>query len=284
MTTFKAVNPIVDRLLKTEGIPTDEIIEEILALPRNELINDLENALNFVLADNYAEKLTLLGLHSIFLLTELKSEASLPLLINICKQDDDFLFHYFDEHPTETMWQDTLVLGKDNLTILFEFLKNADASASGTCIITDGLSQIGLISKEYRDKVIAGLNDLLHYLYLHQKDYKFESLNWLMLLITNLKAIELKNILKKFFDDKRMLDYNKWTEVLEDLNNQGEEKRPTLTLKERYKSTSTPDIAFQKELEDIRSIKADTPEEFAALKERTENLFKHKGIDISKGF
>ncbi|MDQ3190003.1 MAG: hypothetical protein M3Q58_00250 [Bacteroidota bacterium] len=165
MTTFKASNSIFDKFISTETTPSNELLQQLLRLPRKELIRDLENVLTQIIHNqktSYEQRLV--PIHCIFLLTEIKSEGSLPLLIELCRQDDDFLFSNFSEHITETMFNDVLVMGKNNLNPLFDFLKDSDMKSSGTCIITDGLTQIALHYPELRSKIIAGVDDLYQHL------------------------------------------------------------------------------------------------------------------------
>lgn len=274
MTTFKTSSPIVQKLFKTETPPSEELLNQLFELPKQELIKDLENLLNKKIEHPYQDEdgPTLIAMHSLFLLTELKSEESLSILLNLCKQHDDFLFHYFDEHTTETMWQDVLVMGKNNLSALFEFLKNCDLTSTSACVITDGLTQIALHFPDMRIKIIDALNDLYKHLYQHRTDYKIEHDDWLIWLVKDIKAVELLDILKTFHDHDRMNYYSKWNDFEKELKGQMDEAFSLLTIQERYDSDATPDIEFQREYSEFMMMHPETEDELEEMSKKADSL------------
>jgi hypothetical protein len=88
------------------------IMQEILALPRETLIKDLQEVIydsirRFkVLADeDWVEENGCFLLHSMTLLAELKAVEALPALLEILKQGNDYLKFWFGDILTEDLWQ-----------------------------------------------------------------------------------------------------------------------------------------------------------------------------------
>jgi hypothetical protein len=281
MKRYIVSNPVVEKLLLLERPPDSILISELLQLSRQSLIADFEGVVTQLIRDfNDDTDESLTALHCIFFLTELKSEESLSVLFKLAKQDDDFLECYFGDHMTETMWQDTLIMGKNNLDLIFEFLKTCDTNSEGVSFITDGLNQIALHYPASRKRIIAGLEDLYRYNFTYREDYRIAEFDWLKLLVTGIKGVELLDAIRPYFENGRMDGYVKWGDFVEDVNTNFDEIRPLMSLKERYENYATPDIEFDNELDEIRMFEPSTPEELAMIKIRTEALFKSRGIPM----
>lgn len=281
MIKLEITNPTVEQFLNLESQPTKDQLRKVLEVPRQDLIYELECVLTQILKHHSNDnEPTFTPLHCLFLLTELQSESSLPLLLQLCKLDDDSLFFYFDDHTTETMWQDTFVLGKNNLNELFNFLIDSDSQSIGTCIITDGLTQIGLHFPELRLEIINGLKNTYKYLYENKRDYKIDHLDWLLMVAIDLNAVELLATLKLFFDNNRMLDYKKWDDFVDEFGPNFEGARPLQSIVERYENDATPDIQFEREFFEINSMNPDTLEELEIMENRIDELMKRKGISM----
>ena len=106
-------NPVVSDLYKNGLNINAELIDEILLLPRQSLIADMELVLNDLLCryDFFQEEVEYNGwgeedmsfpIHAFFILGQLRVEQSLPKVLEILKQDYDFLSFWFGDHRTES--------------------------------------------------------------------------------------------------------------------------------------------------------------------------------------
>lgn len=243
MITYTGSNPLIEELLQLEAPPDDILTGKVLALPREDVIKELEQVLTFLIADfNIETERSLIALHCLFLLNELKSTQSLPLLLKIASQSEDFLDCYFGEHLTETMWQDVVVMGKDNLKTLFNFLKTCETTSLGTGFITDGIIQISMHYPGLRQDIIEGVKETYEYMYWQRPGYIIEDFDWLKILVMDLQAVEVFDTLKLFFDNYRMEGYSEWEEFVEEASIDLAEENDMLSLWGRYEHSATTDF------------------------------------------
>ncbi len=250
-----SISPIVRKLLESETTPSVELLNQILSLPKQNLINEIESVLNLIidLSDGYEQR-NLIPLHCLFILTELESEDSLPLLLKICSQSDDFLEFYFEDLLTDSMWQDTLVLGKNNVDTLFKFIRENNLQMAGCNVIADGLSQIALHMPHLRNRIITDFLEIYIDLFKHNKDYV---LNYKDLIrLTEINAIELDEAIKLFVKDNRVEDYEIWKQFLVESTTKQLEIKQLLSIKDRYKLTILPEIQFNKMIENLNNLKS----------------------------
>lgn len=238
-------SPLVDELFFIGNEISDETLSQILALPRNELILDLERSLNFAI-DNFEEVLlwdnddfdrTSFALHAVFLLTQLKSEQSFPLLLKLSQCNDELLEFYFGDYPTECFWQDALVLGNNHVAASVQFFKEGGSGFLGNCIMSAGLVQVYLHYPEKQEEIIAAFNDLLDFLFDKNPDDDNLELNEVILnAVADLRNPDLLLSCKRFYDDDRTRTQmtSDWKEFEETIFSNYSEQRQFLSLRERY--------------------------------------------------
>jgi hypothetical protein len=131
----------------------EEIIHQILNLPKESLVDDLEKVLEDAVIrfgyfhDNEDEFSDFL-IHAFILLAELPSEKSLPLMLSVLEYDKYFLDFWFGDHITETLWHCFYKLGQNQTGLLKEFLLKPGINAYAKSVVTDALSQIALHQPE----------------------------------------------------------------------------------------------------------------------------------------
>lgn len=137
-----------------------EKLREILALPRQTLIRDLENILKD--AVNRYGYFSELGnedethsfpLHALFLLSELNSGSSLPLILEFLEADYDFLQFWLGDHKTETIWQCFYRLGLENHDTLKAFLLKPGIDTYAKTAVSVALCQMVLHHPEKREEI-----------------------------------------------------------------------------------------------------------------------------------
>ena len=123
---------IADELMSPDnapGLPV-EVIERILALPNDEATQDISNIVYYVIGQTYKAfnddtiDIPYNGaiLHSVMLLTQLRNEKGLDALLEIMRQDDDFIDYHFGDIMPEVMHQALYTCGKDNIPALEKYL------------------------------------------------------------------------------------------------------------------------------------------------------------------
>jgi len=139
-----------------------EKLNEILALPRETLISDLEKMLDdavkrfeyFNTIENVEETHSFV-LHALFLLMELNAEESLPKVLSFLEYDYDFIEVYLGDHKTETLWQCIYKLGFNQLEKLEDFLIKSGIDTYNKTPLSDALCQMVIHSPEKREKILG---------------------------------------------------------------------------------------------------------------------------------
>lgn len=143
------------------GIPHDKL-REILALPRQTLIKDLESILQDAVnryghfkTKEYAEETHSFALHAFFLLKEIHADESLKRVLTFLEGDSDFLHYWFGDHITVTLWQCLYTLGFSDTTSLKQFLLKPGVDTYSKSLVSSALCQMVLHYPEKRDEVLA---------------------------------------------------------------------------------------------------------------------------------
>lgn len=124
---------IADQLLSPDNAPglPREVIERILALPNDEVTEDLSAIIYYMIGQTYeAINDGIIGdipycstiLHAVMLLTQLRNEKGLAPLLEIMRQNDEFLDYHFGDIMPNVMHSALYACGKDNIPALEEYL------------------------------------------------------------------------------------------------------------------------------------------------------------------
>ena len=143
-----------------------EFIDTYLNLDREKAIEDLENII--IHSINIYKQKGISGLysayatfHASFLLAELKSEKSLAIVLQMLKQNEDFLDYIFGDFITEAMWMAIVKIGVNQLDVLESFVMNEDALMFSRLSASDALVQIALHYPDKRDAVLQIFDRIL---------------------------------------------------------------------------------------------------------------------------
>jgi hypothetical protein len=138
-----------------------EILHEILALPRQTLIADLEmilkdatNRYNHFSKIDFEEETHSFLLHALFLLKEIKSTESFSLILDFLSADYEFINFWLGDHKTESLWQCLYGFGLDNPNIFTDFLLKPDIDTYSKTSFSDALCQMVLHHPEKRKEII----------------------------------------------------------------------------------------------------------------------------------
>lgn len=157
--------------LYTQGMRIDhDIIRQILALPRETLIADLEKVISDGISrfdqyfeQEYEEPLSCFVLHAVFLLSELKATESLPVLLEIFRQSEEFFDFWFSDYSNEILWESIYHLANNKLDILSGFLKEPNRYTFARTIVSSVVLQMALHQPNRRNEVVEWYSHLFTY-------------------------------------------------------------------------------------------------------------------------
>ncbi|RLD42147.1 MAG: hypothetical protein DRI89_08020 [Bacteroidetes bacterium] len=146
-------NEIINRLYDNGLYIQSELLKEILALPRKGLIADLELVLNDLLCryeffsqemndTGWEEENMNFAIHAIMLLAELRAEESLPKLLEVLRQDEDFLEFWLGDHITETIWEPIYCIGNQQMEMLKKFVQEPGVNTYAKTAVSRAVCQI----------------------------------------------------------------------------------------------------------------------------------------------
>jgi tetratricopeptide (TPR) repeat protein len=166
-------NAIIYRLYEHGLYIPPELLDEILALPRESLIADLERVLEDMLVryryferkveeEGWQEEKMGFALHAIMLLGELRAEESLPKVLEVLSREDEFLDFWYGDHISATLWEPLYYMGNRQLEVLKEFIQRPGGYTFIKTAIAEAVTQIVFHQPERKDEVtewFAGIFD-----------------------------------------------------------------------------------------------------------------------------
>ncbi len=185
-----------------------EIIKEILELPRQSLITDLNTVIYDSIAryDYFSEELEwskesheFLN-HALFLLIELKATESLGVVLQLLRQDDEFLEYWFGDSLTEDFWEILVVLGGNQLDVLKDYVKEPDNYTFARSQVSVALSQLVLHFPEQRKEVIDWYKDMFQFFIDNKDDDRILDNEVIAFMVGDAVDIEAKELESKIIE------------------------------------------------------------------------------------
>ena len=102
-------------------------------------------------------------IHAFFLLGELRAESSLPKVLEVLRQNDDFLHFWFGEHLTESLWEPLYYLGNNQLYDFKKFIQKPGIETYAKTAISHAVSQIPYHQPVRNDEIIKWFKDVLDF-------------------------------------------------------------------------------------------------------------------------
>ena len=233
------------------GFP-DDILDRILGISHPELSQDIEQmalwrigvSLSEIASgkDDYSPLLT----HCVFFLGELGFEKSLPVILEILRQNDDFLNYNFGDTSSEIFIPTLYLLGKDNLDVLDSYLHEPGLCTYARSLLFPAVSMITHFQPERRAEVIGWFRSLLVFYKTHLPericcDGTLAGL--LMHSLIDINAVELLPEIKAIYDTGLVdtLPCGDYADVLAEIDKEQEYpeyKEYSLDIRDRYKQFS----------------------------------------------
>lgn len=210
----------------------DELTDRILALPHEELREDLENIIMHHIAltcdgipDDYDD-----GQYNgtlsiaIMLLAEVgNNSSSLETVLEVLRQSYDFFEYHFSDGAHEILVPTIYKLAHHQLDCLLDFAKEEGLHTYAKCQIFPAVAAIAFHQPKRRNEVIEWFRQVLIYATDHiaeTKAFDSEMAGLLMCDLMHIKAIELKKEIKALFDTNLVSlgICGKYSEVIEKMS------------------------------------------------------------------
>lgn len=202
-------HPEIQYLYEYDMAIAHDTLRDILALPHQTLIEDLEKILidavdryGYFKAADVAEEFLSFPLHALFLLKELRAQSSLPKILSFLEYDSDFLAFWLGDHQTDSLWECIYVLSTD-LNSLKEFMLKPGVDTYSKAAVSEAVKHQLLYHPEKKEAVLGIYTDVLnHFANAHEDDNLIDS-DFIGLLIGDIldcKLSELKPMIKRLFE------------------------------------------------------------------------------------
>ncbi len=187
-----------------------KVIQEILELPRETLIKDLETIVirsidNFehYKSLNLTEAKRAFPIHAFFILSQINSDTSLFASLAFLSQSKEALTYWCGKYTKELLWEVVYTLGNNSLEFLKGFLKTGVNSIEFNKVILKAISQIALHQPERRGEIISWYRDMIYFLMQERFDdyhYPFSLTGTVVSGILDFQGVELYNEVRILFD------------------------------------------------------------------------------------
>ncbi len=144
-------------------------IQDILALPHDDLREDLEHILLYEIGqtcgdipkEKFDEPYRIPITHCLFFLGELKDNRSLPAVLEVLKQKSCFYDFHFGDFMHEIITPTVYLLGKDRLDDLAAYMNTPGFDTFARSIVSHAVSYVAKVQPERREEVIDWFRQLL---------------------------------------------------------------------------------------------------------------------------
>ncbi len=204
-------------LYSDEELPKD-IMKDIMELPRESLIADLEKILeDSIRRDDFFQKKheeyfnndeQSFPIHALRFLTILGDEKSLPVVLNMLRQSKDFLDYWFAD------WglyfdEPLFLLGKNQLEALKSYVFEPHQHSFSRVYAAKVAAQVGLHYPARRDEAVQWYIEVFEYLLAHENDEGLidsDFIGWMLCDAKDLRAPEMIPYLEQM-DEKGWINY-----------------------------------------------------------------------------
>lgn len=147
----------------------DATIRDILSLPRESLIRDIEQMALFevgctceeISEERREERSPDILMHASFFLAELGAEDSLYVILEMLRQREEFYDYYFGDTGAEVFIATLYLLGQNRLLQLMEYMKEPGLYTFARCYVPTAVALIARLQPERRKEVIEWFRQVL---------------------------------------------------------------------------------------------------------------------------
>ncbi len=203
--THHIINQLYCNSLKIDP----QIIAEILTLPRETLLADLHKVVYDSMArfeifsemdwDNQKHEFLM---HALLLLTELKDERSVEVVLDVLRQDSEYLDIWFADFLTDGFWELLYVIANDKLDQMYNFVIEPNGYTYSKSSVSQMVEQIAYHQPERIDEVVDWYKRILQFWIENQDNENIidtELIAFYISDIVNIQLTELKPEIKTLF-------------------------------------------------------------------------------------
>lgn len=216
----KFTHPEIEQLYQFGFDIPENVIRELLELPHESLVRDLEMVIDDAInryeffkdeinENGWVDSEYTFSLHAIFLLAEIGSEKSLDTIFDLLRQGEKFLNFWYSYDLEIFLRFPVAKLALNNIEALKEFIKEPNNCAAARNIPVSALDIISSIDPDRRDEVSDIFEDLLQF-HLERLDDKTvidsEFLSYLVWSCIDIGEEKLLTLIKPLFDRDLILE------------------------------------------------------------------------------
>lgn len=158
----------IDKL--KDSLPTKEDIDKVIGSDRETLKTGLQNLILFEtgrtcngIREEWCENQVPLMIYSLFLLGEAGDETSIDTVLEVLRQNEDYMDYHFGDYAEQTFTPVLHKLAKDRLDIMSDFMKEQGLYTYAKSLIFPVVTSIAAIYPQRRDKIIGWYRDILNF-------------------------------------------------------------------------------------------------------------------------
>ncbi|MBD5191818.1 MAG: DUF1186 domain-containing protein [Bacteroidales bacterium] len=201
---------IADELLSPDNCNSlpREVINRILALPKDEAARDISNIIFYSIGktykdinDNTIESWNNCAvMHSLILLVQLQSDKGLEAVLEIMRQTYDFVDYHIGYMFISLTHPALYACGKDHIEAIEEYLNQPGLDSYLRSQATDALAMIVIYHPERRSEIIEAFRRILNNLILNLPDRKACDGTFAAFVMSNLIDINAKELITEIKD------------------------------------------------------------------------------------
>ena len=260
----------IEKLYQQGLYMNHDLIDQILSLPRETLIQDLEAVLNdsinrylffieLLEEEGWDEEMMNFMVHAFFMLGELKAEESLNLILKVLSYDDEFLEFYFGDFLTADLWEAVYKVGINQLDKLKQFVCSPGISTMPKTLVSRVLQQLYYFQPERQNEVVEWYREVLNFFNNTNLDDNVVDSDAIALIICDVIDIEasvllpeIKSLYKNGYVSIGIC--GKFSTVERDIvkPNKYRIKEEILNIKDRYKHITSTWAGYKEAEEDVK--------------------------------
>jgi len=268
-------NKIIEKLYENSFDISPDLIREILSIDRNTLIEDLHKVLYDSIArfkyfskhTKWDNKTHNFVPHALFILTEIKSETSLQILLDLFRQDRKFIDYWFSDSTGDLCWQAIYTLGFNRLDAISDYMKEQDRDTYVRAEVSSAVAQIALHNPSRKYEIIDWYREIFNYFLQHQSDNRIldTDLTGLMICdILDLKAKELIPEIETLYQNNLINPgvSGSYTDVLEDFDKPlgYDVKNKIYNIFDKYKDNQRLEPILTDDSDDLENDELEIPQ------------------------
>lgn len=177
-------------------------IEQLLDLDPTKLTEDLTKVLqdsvlrfDHFYENPFDESQTFFPIHAMLLLTALESEQTLPLILQILKQDQDYSYFWFGDLIPDLLENPFAKFGKNQPELIFEFLKLPNIPGIHTAYVDEAFVPLVADSPEKRTYFVEQYRQVLNIFITNAADEDYADSEAVAFIIADLSDLGYEELL-----------------------------------------------------------------------------------------